>query len=44
MRNNGDQLVNGDSVFEIGVITKTFTAFLASGVVEKGEVKLDDSI
>lgn len=44
MRNKGDQMVDGDSVFEIGSITKTFTALLLADMAEKGEVKLDDPI
>ena len=38
------QPVNGDSVFEIGSITKTFTAILLADMVERGEVRLDDPI
>ena len=36
--------VNGDSVFEIGSITKVFTAILLADMVERGEVRLDDPI
>ena len=36
--------VDGDTVFEIGSITKTFTASLLQDMVDKGEVKLDDPI
>ena len=38
------QPVNGDSVFEIGSITKLFTAILLADMVERGEVRLDDPI
>ena len=38
------QSVNGDSVFEIGSITKVFTAILLADMVERGEVRLDDPI
>jgi D-alanyl-D-alanine-carboxypeptidase/D-alanyl-D-alanine-endopeptidase len=33
---------DGDTVFEIGSITKTFTAILLADMVLRGEVKLDD--
>ena len=36
--------VNGESVFEIGSITKVFTAVLLADMVEHGEVRLDDPI
>lgn len=36
--------VNGDTVFEIGSITKVFTGLLLEEMVESGEVKLDDPI
>jgi len=35
---------DGDTVFEIGSITKVFTAILLSDMVLKGELKLDDPI
>src|SRR5262245_16694882 len=38
------QPVNGDSVFELGSITKLFTAILLADMVERGEVRLDDPI
>ncbi len=34
--------VNGDTVFEIDSVTKTFTALLLQDMVERGEMKLDD--
>jgi len=37
-------MVDGDSVFEIGSITKVFTAVLLADMVERGEVRLDDPI
>lgn len=40
---NGSQ-VDGDSVYEIGSVTKVFTAILLSDMVERGEVKLNDPI
>ena len=36
--------VNGDTVFEIGSVTKVFTSLLLADMVEHGEVKLDDPI
>ncbi|MFA6312594.1 MAG: serine hydrolase [Sterolibacterium sp.] len=44
MQRDSDTPVDGDSVFEIGSVTKTFTALLLSDMVEKGEVKLDDPV
>jgi CubicO group peptidase (beta-lactamase class C family) len=42
---NGTSLeANGDTVFEIGSITKTFTALLLQDMVERGEMKLDDPV
>lgn len=34
--------VNGNTVFEIGSVTKVFTALLLENAVERGELKLDD--
>jgi len=42
--NGTDQDVNGDTVFEIGSVTKTFTALLLQDMVERGEMKLDDPV
>src|SRR6266404_3145141 len=42
--NGTDQEVNGDTVFEIGSMTKTFTALLLVDMVERGEMKLDDPV
>ncbi len=36
--------VDGDTVFEIGSITKLFTALLLQDMVERGEMKLDDPV
>ena len=36
--------LNGDTVFEIGSITKVFTALLLEDMAQRGEVKLDDPI
>src|SRR3954466_11566579 len=36
--------VNGDTLFGIGSITKTFTALLLQDMVERGEMKLDDPV
>ena len=35
---------DGDTVFEIGSITKAFTAILLADMVNKGEVNLDDPV
>jgi CubicO group peptidase (beta-lactamase class C family) len=36
--------VNGDTLFEIGSITKTFTALLLQDMVERRQMKLDDPV
>jgi serine-type D-Ala-D-Ala carboxypeptidase/endopeptidase len=36
--------LNGDTLFEIGSITKVFTALLAADMAQRGEVSLDDPI
>lgn len=41
---NSDQTVNGDTVFEIGSVTKVFTATLLADMVERGRVRLNDPI
>ncbi len=38
------QTPDGDTVFEIGSITKVFTSLLLADMVERGEVKLDDPV
>lgn len=41
----GDKrMLDGDTIFEIGSITKVFTALLAADMAEHGEVRLDDPI
>ena len=42
--NGTDQEVNGDTVFEIGSVTKVFTALLALDMARRGEVKLYDPV
>jgi D-alanyl-D-alanine-carboxypeptidase/D-alanyl-D-alanine-endopeptidase len=42
--NGTDQEVNGDTVFEIGSVTKTFTGLLLQNMVDHGEMKLDDPV
>jgi len=39
-----EEVPNGESVFEIGSITKVFTATLLASMVQEGQVKLDDSV
>ncbi len=41
---NNHQVLTEDSLFEIGSITKTFTALALADMVTDGTVKLDDSI
>ena len=41
---NSPTAVDGDTVFEIGSVSKVFTSVLLADMVEKGEVKLDDPI
>ncbi len=36
--------LDGDTIFEIGSITKVFTALLLTDMAQRGEVKLDDPI
>lgn len=36
--------VDGDTVFEIGSVTKVFTALLLADMVEKGELRFDDPV
>ena len=36
--------VNGNTLFEIGSITKTFTGLLLQDMLERGEMKLDDPV
>ena len=43
--NQGDvRPFNGDTVFEIGSITKVFTSLLLTDAVQRGEVALDDPV
>jgi serine-type D-Ala-D-Ala carboxypeptidase/endopeptidase len=39
-----DRVVNGDTLFEIGSDTKTFTALLLQDMVRRGEMRLDDPV
>jgi CubicO group peptidase (beta-lactamase class C family) len=42
--NGTDQDVNGDTLFEIGSDTKTFTTLLLADMFERGEMQLDDPV
>jgi CubicO group peptidase (beta-lactamase class C family) len=42
--NGTDQEVNGDTLFEIASVTKTFTTLLLQDMIERGEMKLDDPV
>jgi serine-type D-Ala-D-Ala carboxypeptidase/endopeptidase len=42
--NGSNQEVNGDTLFETGSVTKTFTGLLLQDMVERGEMKLDDPV
>lgn len=43
--NQGDtRPLNGDTVFEIGSVTKVFTSLLLADMVQRGEVKLSDPV
>ena len=42
--NGTDQEMNGDTVFAICSVTKTFTGLLLQDMVERGEMKLDDPV
>jgi len=42
--NGTDRDVNGDTVFFIGSVSKTFTALLLQDAVERGEMKLDEPV
>ena len=42
--NGTDREVDGNTLFEIGSITKLFTALLLQDMIERGEMKLDDPV
>ena len=44
MRLDSAEPITPDTLFEVGSITKTFTALLLADMVIKGEVKLDDPV
>ncbi len=44
MDNGTDQEVNGDTIFELGSVTKVFTSLLLLDAVRRGEMKLDDPV
>ena len=42
--NGNSPEVDGDTLFELGSITKTFTTLLLEDMVQRGEMKLDDPV
>jgi CubicO group peptidase (beta-lactamase class C family) len=40
----GNEIPNGDTLFEIGSITKVFTSLLLADMIERGEVKANDPV
>lgn len=44
VRRGSDELVTGDTVFEVGSVTKVFTSLLLAQMAETGEVRLDDAV
>ncbi len=44
MDNGTSEEVNGDTVFEIGSVTKTFTSLLLLDLVRDGDMKLSDPV
>ena len=40
----GQKAVTGDTVFEIGSLTKVYTSLLLADMVQRGEVKLEDPV
>ncbi|MFC1508694.1 serine hydrolase [Candidatus Omnitrophota bacterium] len=44
LKNGFGGAVNGDTVYEIGSITKVFTSLVLADMVKRGEVKLDDPV
>jgi CubicO group peptidase (beta-lactamase class C family) len=41
---DGTQAPDGDTVYEIGSVTKVFTSLILAEMIEKGEVKADDPV
>jgi len=41
---DGTQQPDGDTVYEIGSVTKVFTSLILADMIEKGEVKPDDPV
>jgi len=39
-----NRALDGDTIFEIGSVTKVFTALLAADMAQRGEIRLDDPI
>ena len=41
---DGTQAPDGDTIYEIGSVTKVFTSLILADMIEKGEVKADDPV
>jgi len=41
---NGENAIDGNTIFEIGSVSKVFTSLLLADMIEKGEVSLNDPI
>ena len=44
MDNGTDQDVDGDTLFELGSVTKTFTGLLLEDMVQRGQMNLDGAV
>lgn len=44
VKDNSNQQPNGNTLYEIGSVTKVFTALILADMVQKGELKFDDPI
>lgn len=44
LENHMNRPIDGDTLFQIGSVTKTFTAMLLQDMITRGEMKLDDPV